>query len=184
MFERREGAAVEQVGLDVMEVPFDLPLGLGAADAAGLRAEAVVRGEGEELRVVQRSLVVVPQHDHLHVVVQADAGHAAEMMEGADVLAQRRRQILRFDEAQVLAAGVAEQVTEEIDAAAAFAGEVEIVDAEVHLGLVARPGLEARHGRRRGRGRSRLIRSRTVVYRPVKPRACSSCRARSPVRFG
>ena len=43
-----------------------------------------------------------------------------------------------------------------MDASPAFAGEVEIVDAEVHLGLVARPGLEARHGRRR-RSRPQLL---------------------------
>ena len=46
--------------------------------------------------------------------------------------------------------GVAEQVAEQVDAPAAFAGEVEVVDAEVHLGLLTRLGLKARHGRRRG----------------------------------
>ena len=90
------------------------------------------------------------KHDGLEVVVQADAGDAAQMMERVHVLAQRRRQVHRLDEAQVLPPGVAEQVAEQVDATAAFTREVDVVDAVVHLGLHAGPGLEARHGRRRG----------------------------------
>ena len=121
MFQRFEGAAVEQAGLDVEELPFDFALGLRPAHAAGLRPEAVVRGEGQELGVVERTVGVVTQDDHLEVVVQADAGHAAQVMEGAHVLAHRRRQIHRLDEAQVLPTRVAEQVAEQVDAPPAFA---------------------------------------------------------------
>ena len=88
MLQRVEGAAVEQAGFDIVELALDFALGLRPAHAAGLRAEAVVRGEGEELGVVEGAVGVVPQHHRLEVVVQADAGDAAQMMEGVHVLAQ------------------------------------------------------------------------------------------------
>ena len=102
MFQGIKGAAVEQIGFDVVELALDLPLGLRPAHAAGLRFEAVVRGEGQELGVVQRAVGVVPEHHGLEVVVQADAGHAAQMMERVYVLAQGGRQIHRLDKAQIL----------------------------------------------------------------------------------
>src|SRR6185437_5593784 len=91
MIERREGAAIEQVRFDVRKMSFDLPLGLASPDATGPRRESVMRGEGQELGVVQRPLVAVPQDYYLHVVVQAGAGGAAEVFKGADVFAQRGR---------------------------------------------------------------------------------------------
>ena len=114
MLQRVEGAAVEQAGFDIEHLPLDFALRLGPADTARLRAEAVVRGEGQELGVVEDAVGVVTQHDRFEVVVQADARHAAEMMEGMHVLPQGRRQIHRLDEAQILPAGVAEQVTEQV----------------------------------------------------------------------
>ena len=185
MLQRVEGAAIEQVGFDIVEFAFDFALGLRPADAAGLGAEAVVGGEGEELGIVEGAVGVVAQDHRFEVVVQADAGDAAEMMEGLHVLAQRGRQIHRLDEAQVLPARVAEQVAEQVDAPPAFAGEVDVVDAMIHLGLHAGVGLKARHGRRRS---ARPQQTQGVDARPcsspLKPRACSSCTARSTVRFG
>src|ERR1019366_9048470 len=55
-----------------------------------------------------------------------------------------------FDEAQVLPARIAEQVAEEINAPPAFAREVDVIDAMIHLRLHPWLGLKARHGRRRG----------------------------------
>src|SRR5271154_6449254 len=52
MLQGVEGATIEQVGFDIEELALDLALGLWAAHAAGLRTEAVVGGEGEELGVV------------------------------------------------------------------------------------------------------------------------------------
>ena len=63
------------------------------------------------------------------------------------MLTQRRDQIHGLDEAEVLPPGVGEQVAEQIDAAAAFTREVQVVNAVVHLRLRARPGLDARHRR-------------------------------------
>ena len=67
------------------------------------------------------------------------------MMEGMHVLAQGRRQIHRLDEAQVLPPRVAEHIAEQVDAAAAFAREVDVVDAIIHLRLLTGAGLKARH---------------------------------------
>jgi hypothetical protein len=61
-----------------------------------------VRGKGEELGIVERPLVGVPQDDDLHVVVQTGRGHTTQVREGADVFAQRGWQVLSFDETQVL----------------------------------------------------------------------------------
>ena len=164
MLQRVEGAAVEQAGFDVVELPFDFALGLRPANAAGLRPEAVVRGEGEELGVVERAVGVMPQHHRFEVVVQADAGDAAQVMEGMHVLAQRRRQVHRLDEAQVLPPRVAEQVAEQVDAPAAFAREVDVVDAIVHLCLqpLARSQSAAPAPARRAAATAARARARTV----------------------
>ena len=173
MLQRVEGAAVEQAGFDIVELPFDFALRLRPAHAAGLRPEAVVGGEGQELGVVEGAVGVVTQHHGLEVVVQADAGDAAQMMEGVHVFAQGRRQVHRLDEAQVLPPRVAEQVAEQVDAPAAFAREVDVVDAIVHLCLhaLARSRSAARAAaRRRGRN-SRNALTHARCSSPVKPRA-------------
>ena len=124
-------------------------------------------GEGQELRVVQRPLVAVPQHHDLHVVVQAGPGRAAEMLEGPDVFAQGGRQILGLDEAQVLPPRVTQHVAEEVDAATPFAREVDVVGAVIHLGL--RPPVASRSGppaHASVAGRSSSTRSRTMVRPP------------------
>jgi hypothetical protein len=102
MFQRVEGAAVEQARLDVVELALHLALGLRPPDPACLRFEAIVGSKREELRVVQRAVGVVPEHHGLEVVVQADAGYAAQMMERLHVLAQRCQKVHRLDPAQVL----------------------------------------------------------------------------------
>ena len=135
MFQGAEGAAVEQAFFDVIERPLHFAFCLAPPDAASSRRKAVVGGEGEELRIVERPFIAVPQHHDLHVVVQASAGHAAQMFEGADVFAQSRRQVLGLDKTQILAAGVTEHIAERVNATAAFAGEVDVVGAVIHLGL-------------------------------------------------
>ena len=62
-------------------------------------------------------------------------------------------EVLGLDEAEVLPPRVAQQVAEGMDAAAAFAGEVEVIGGVIHLGLDARGRLEADHRERvRSRG--------------------------------
>ena len=184
MLQRVEGAAIEQAGLDIKELPLHFSLGLRPANLAGLRAEAIVGGEGQELGVVENAVGIVAEHDRLEIVVEADAGHAAKVMKGLDVVTQGCHQIHRFDKTQILPAGVAEQVAEQVDATTAFAGEVDVVDAIVHLGLFAWAVSKRCTGAGVDRGRKRRMRSRTTVYLPVKPRACNSCQARSTVSCG
>jgi len=102
VFERVEVAAAQQVLLDVIERPFHLALGLGAAWPASPGPEAVVRGEGQKAWVVERFAVLVILHDHLEVVVQAGGRHAAQMVEGGDVLPERGVKILTLDKTQIL----------------------------------------------------------------------------------
>ena len=82
-----------------VERPFHLALGLGPPRPAGHGAEAVVGSKGQEARVIARLVAVVGGDHDLEVVVQAGGGHAAEVREGADVLTQRRLEILGLDEA-------------------------------------------------------------------------------------
>ena len=91
MLQRLEGATVEQVGFDISEVAFDFAFRLRAAHAAGLWSEAVMRGEGKELGIIEGAVGIVTQHHGFEVVVQADAGDAAEMMEGMHMLTHGRR---------------------------------------------------------------------------------------------
>jgi len=121
--------------------------------------------------------VAVPQHDRFHVVVQASRRHAAEVLEGADVLTQRGRQVLALNKAQILTTRVAQQIAEQVDATAAFTGKVDIVSAVIHLGLDARRRLETLQPVRAAvAARSSSTRSRTMLRPPRKPWARSSSR--------
>ncbi len=104
MFQGVEGAAVEEAGFGIVKLAFDLALGLRPTHPAGPGAEAIVRRQGQETRVVDRAVGIVTQHHHLEVVVETDACQAAEMMEGMHVLAQGGRHIHRFDKTQILPA--------------------------------------------------------------------------------
>ena len=150
MLQGVKGAAVEQADFGEVELTLDFSLRLRPPNATRLGPETVVRGQGEKLGIVENALGVVTQHDRLEVVVQTDACDAAEVMKGVYVFTQGRWQIHRLDETQILPTRVAEHVAEEIDTPAAFAREVDVVDAKVHLGLHAWSGLKARHGRARG----------------------------------
>src|SRR5260370_15049751 len=167
-----EGAAVEQVLLDEVETPFDLALGLGTTRQAGARLEAVMRGEGQKARIVQRPVLVVLQHYDLHVVVKTDRGHAAKIREGADVLADRGGEVLRLDERQVRTPRVAQHIAEQVNAPPAFLGEIDVVGAVIHLSLRAPARLEADHRRARG--------LRTQLPYPFTPDAAPYAKAARP----
>ena len=110
MIERGEGAAVEQAGFHIRKGAFHLPFRLGPPGSAGHRPEAVVGGERQEPRVVDRHVVLVASHDDLHIVIQAGGCHAPQMLEGPQVLAQGGRHVLGLDEAEVLPPRVAQDV--------------------------------------------------------------------------
>jgi len=104
MLQGVEGAAVEQTDFGEVELPFTFAFRLRPSNTAGLRAESIVRGEGEELRIIQRAIGVAPEDHGLEVVVEADAGHATKMMRRVHMLTQRRQQVHRLDPTQILPA--------------------------------------------------------------------------------
>jgi hypothetical protein len=136
MVQRFNGAAVEHAGLDREERAFHLPFGLGPPHSAGHRPEAIMRGEGQEPRVVDRHVILGATDDDPHLVIQAGRGHSPQMLEGPHVLAQSGDHVLGLDEAEVLPPRVAQDVAEQVDAAPAFAGEVDLVGGVIHLSRV------------------------------------------------
>ena len=146
-----------------------------------------MRGEGEEFGIVERAVGIVTQHHRFEVIVEANTRNAAQVMEGVYVFAQRRRQVHRLDEVQVLPTRVAQQIAEEVHAPPPFTREVEIVDAVIHLRFRALARSQSRGTGVRGvRGRATArCSSCTTVYLPVKLSACLQfLQARSVVRFG
>src|SRR4051812_3701877 len=150
-----ERPAEEEVLADVAEGALDLALGLGAVGLAGLGHETVVRRQVQEFGVVDdAALVDLAQHGGLHAVVQDLRRDAAQRLEGGDMAAQHRRQILALDEAGPYQAAVAEHQGEQPDDPLRFGliGEGGPEVGEVDLGLFARRGLEAALEWRRGGG--------------------------------
>jgi len=96
-----------------------------------------MRGEPQKPRVVNRLAIIVAGDHDLHVVVEAGGGHAAEMLERANVFADGGLEVLRGNEPQILAAGIAQNVAKQVHLPAAFLGELDGVDGVVHLGLHA-----------------------------------------------
>src|SRR4051794_2763218 len=146
VIEAAEGAAEEEVLTDVAEGTLDLALGLGAVGLAGLGHEAVVRRQVEEFGVVDDAAFVnLAQHGGLHAVIQDLRRGAAQRLEGADMAAQHRRQVLAIDEAGPHQATVAEHQREQPDdpLRPRLVGEGGPKMSEIDLGLLTRRGLEA-----------------------------------------
>src|SRR6516165_2870790 len=101
--------------------------------------------ERQEPGVVDRLVAVVATHYDFHVVIKTSRSDSAQMLEGADVLADGRGEILALDEVQVLPPRVSQHVAEGMDPAAAFHGEIELVSGEIHLRLEPYGGLEPLH---------------------------------------
>ena len=57
--ERAERAAVEQIHFHVVKRPLDFPLGLTATRTTSHRAVAIVRGEGQKTRVIDRLVAIM-----------------------------------------------------------------------------------------------------------------------------
>jgi hypothetical protein len=99
MIQRAERPAVEQARLDIGEEPLLLALGLGPPRQTGKGLESIVRGERQEKRIVEWTFLVVTQHHDLYVVVEANRRYALQVLDGADVLADRGCEVLGLDEA-------------------------------------------------------------------------------------
>src|SRR6266480_2484390 len=158
VFERSKGTAVEQVFFYVSEGSLHFTFRLGMPATASPWLEAVVRGERQEMRVVNRLFPVVARYHHLHVVVQAGSCQAREMFEGPDVFPDGGGKVLCLDEAHILASGIGQDVAEGMHAASSLGGEGDVVRGIIHLRLHSGSGFESLH--------RRLVRSR-----PERPQA-------------
>ena len=76
--------------------------------------------ERQEPRVVDRLVAVVTAHHDFHVVIKTSRRDSAQVLEGADVLADGRGEILALDEVEILPARVAQHIAEGVDPAASF----------------------------------------------------------------
>ena len=137
-----ERAGVEQVHFHIVKRPFHLALCLWPPRTAGHGPITVVRGEGQEPRVVDRLVVFVAGHHDLHVVVQAGGRHSAQVLEGPHVLADRGGEVLILREAQILTPRPGQNVAEQINPPPTVQNEVQIVLGVIHLGLLAGTGLK------------------------------------------
>ena len=141
--QRAELTAIEQVHFHVVERPLHFPLRGRMARPASSWSITVVRGESQKAGVVNRQIRLVTGHHDLHIVVQANGRHAAQMLEGLHVLADCGGEVLTFGEAQVLPPRIRQDITEEIDPPAAFLREVQVVLGIVHLCLHPRRRFKA-----------------------------------------
>ena len=101
-----------------MERPFDFPFRLRTINLTSPRSIAIVSGEGQEPRVVDRLSVFPTSDDNFHVVVETGRGHSTEMFKGGDVLADGGLEVLSIGEVNVLTSRVAQEVAEEFSISA------------------------------------------------------------------
>jgi len=153
--QRPKRAAVEQIGVYEEKWALDLPLCLRPSSPARPRAVAVMRAKGEKPGIVDRLLVLVPQHHDLHAVVQAYLGNATQVFESSHVLPYRRREILRLDPMVVATPRVPEDVTEEVHPPQPLLREGDRKRRVIHLRLIPRLGFETQR-RLRQRPRPQL----------------------------
>ena len=71
-----------------------------------------MRRECQEPRVVDRLVAVVAADHDFHVVIEARRRDSTQVLEGADVLADGRGEVLRLHEVEILPPRVAEHVAE------------------------------------------------------------------------
>jgi hypothetical protein len=133
--EAAEGPAAKQAGFDISKGSLHFSFRLGPPGSAGHRPEAVVGREREEPRVVDRVVAVVAADDDFHVVIEALRRDPAQVLEGADMLADGGGEVLRLDEVEVLPPRVTQHVAEGVHATAAFVGEIQIIRGVIHLSL-------------------------------------------------
>ena len=140
----QELPAVKEVAAHVAHRPLHLPFGLGPVGSAGAGREAPVRAEAEELGIVNQPAPVEPlilRDDRPHLIEEQLPGDTAEERERLLKARQQGSHVLAREEAQPQELRVAEHHEEGV-ALAPRQPEVR----EVHLGLMARRGLEAHDG--------------------------------------
>jgi len=145
MIQTPKRSPVEQTRFHKVERPFHLAFRLRATRSTRPGAKSVVRRKRQESRVVDRLFAVILGYHHLHVVVKTGGRHAAEMLEGPNVLADRGSEVLTLDEPNILTPRVAQDVAEQVDSTRPFLREIDRAGGIVHLGLRAGRRLEPHH---------------------------------------
>src|ERR1700688_4672819 len=92
--QRREGAAIQQVGLHILKRSLYLALGLRTMRAASPWLEGVMSGESEKAGVIDGLVAVVTRYYHFHVVVETSRRQSLEVFKSADVFADGGCEIL------------------------------------------------------------------------------------------
>ena len=136
----------QQAGFDISKLALHFPFCLGPPHAASHRSKTVMGRERQETRVVDRLVTVVTTHHDFHVVIETGRRDSAQVLKGADVLADGRGEILALDEVQILPARVAQHIAEGVNPAASFDREIEVIGGVIHLRLKPRRRLEPPHG--------------------------------------
>jgi hypothetical protein len=146
VFEIAEAAGEEEILADVAERPLDLPLGLGAIWAAGLRLEAKMPRQIDQASVVDDQAVgVLADHRGLHAVIEDLPRCAADGGKGGDMATQHGLQVLVDDEAAPDQPREAEHHGKQPDDArdTGLIGECDLEAGEVDLRLLTGRRLEA-----------------------------------------
>src|SRR6266576_1904678 len=95
VIEVAKAATKKEVLADIAERPLDLPFCLGSIGSAGARLEAIMLRQREQRTVVgDVALVVLAGHRGFHAVIKDLDRHAADRVEGLDMTAQQRLQVL------------------------------------------------------------------------------------------
>ena len=92
-----EAAGEEEVLADGAERTLDLALALGPVGPTGFWHEAVMVGAGQQGGVVDDAPVTLAGNRGAHAVVEDLGRHTAERLEGRDVTAQHRLEVLMHD---------------------------------------------------------------------------------------
>ena len=103
-----ERARGEEGVAQVLDLPLDLALFVGARRRAGPGREVIVPGELEEARMKVNRAALAIEHRALEIVVDQDPGTAAQGVDGLDVAAQKALERLVEREDRVDRARVAE----------------------------------------------------------------------------
>lgn len=138
-----KGARRDEGVPQILDLPLDLPLLVGARRRAGAWGEVIVAGQLKEPRVEVNGRALPVQHRGLQIVVDEGAGTAAEGAEGLDVSAEEALERLVQREDGVDRARVAEDEHEGGQGPRAATDPDRPKAAPVHLGDLARERRES-----------------------------------------
>src|SRR5215471_16839206 len=152
-----EGAQRPEVGTEVADPGFNLPLFPGGARVAGARIKTVLAGEGQKARVETDEAAVVLGDYGEEIIVPTFAGHAAQGLKGVLMRAYEGLEGLAMGELRIEHAAVSFEQDEGVELALipliVEGAEVAPVDLEALAGS----RFHAHEGAGWGRGHARAV---------------------------